>query len=150
MGLPTFRPISVQVFPGRELASLRVQRLFHSAPREYDRRLRRIHVLGRVARLREVFHEMDGEVGEVGQIQAVQPDHRARAVLTMIVPVPGGGQDHIASGHLNALAVDGCEAALAFDDEAHGKSRVTVRPGCLIGHYQLETSIDGIGREGCI
>lgn len=55
----------------------------------------------------------------------------------MVVPVPGGGQDDIASGHLNALAVDGREAALAFDDEAHGEGRVPVRPGCLIGHHEL-------------
>lgn len=68
MGLPTFRPISVQVFPGDELASLGVQCLLHTSPREYDRRLRGVHVIGRVPRLREVLHEMDGEVSEIGQI----------------------------------------------------------------------------------
>lgn len=53
----------------------------------------------------------------------------------MVMVVPGWGEDHVAALHGDAAAVDGCEAAGAFDDEAHGEGCVAVGAGDFVGHY---------------
>jgi hypothetical protein len=81
-----------------------------------------------------MLYEMHGEVPEIWQVQSIQPYHRPRAVFPMIVVIPGRCEDHVASLHLNAAAVHGREAPLAFDDEAHRKRRVSVCAGYLVWH----------------
>jgi gentisate 1,2-dioxygenase len=43
-----------------------------------------------------------------------------------------------------APAVDSSKTALAFDDEAHGKGRVSMSACSLVGHHELQTSVDVI------
>lgn len=93
---------------------------------------------------------MHGKVLEVGQVEPVEPDHGARAVLAVVVPVPGRREDHVAALHADAPAVHGGEAALALDDEAHGEGDVPVGAGRLVGHDELEACVEGVGREGGI
>ena len=62
----------------------------------------------------------------------------------MVVPVPCGSEDHVPALHGDALAVHGGEAALAFDDEAHGEGGVSVSAGDFIGHNELQTRIEGV------
>lgn len=72
---------------------------------------------------------------EIGQIQSVQPNHGPGSILAVVVPVHCRGEDDIAPLHFDAATVDGCEAALALDDEAHGEGDVAVGFGGLVGHY---------------
>jgi hypothetical protein len=51
--------------------------------------------------------------------------------MTMIVPVPRWCENNVPSAHADFLTFDGGEAAVAFDDEAEGKSDVTVGAGCF-------------------
>ena len=51
--------------------------------------------------------------------------------MTMIVPVPRWCENNVPSAHADFLTFDGGEAAVAFDDEAEGKSDVTVCAGCF-------------------
>jgi len=95
-----------------------------------------------------MLHEVDGEMAEVRQIESVEPDHGAGAVLAVVVPVHGRCEDHVAAAHLDAAAVDGREAPFALDDEAHGERDVSVRGGGLVGHDELETGVDGVGGVG--
>ena len=81
-----------------------------------------------------MLNEMHGEVAEQGQIEPVQPDHWARAVLAMVVEVPGRGQDHVTAVHVDTFAVHGRETAVALDDEAHRECDVAVSRGGLVGH----------------
>lgn len=64
--------------------------------------------------------------------------------------VPSWSEDDIAALHGNAAAVDGREAAGSFDDEAHGEGRVAVGAGDFVGHYQLQTRIEGVRSVGGI
>lgn len=63
----------------------------------------------------------------------------------MVVPVPSWREDHVASLHGDSFAVDGGEATLALDDEAHGKRRVSVCLCRLIWHDELKPGIQSIG-----
>jgi hypothetical protein len=81
-----------------------------------------------------VLDKMDREVSEVGQIQAVQPDHRAAAILAMVMVVPSRRQDHISLLHADASPMHRRKAPIALDDIAHCKRGVSVRWGGLIRH----------------
>jgi hypothetical protein len=119
-------------------------------PWENDGRLGGVDVLGGIPRGRVVLDEVDGEVSEVGEVEAIEPDHWARPVLAMVVPVPCRREDDIASVHLYAATVHGGEAAVALDDESHGERRVPVGRRRLIGHDELKSGVDGVCREGGI
>ena len=97
-----------------------------------------------------MLDKVHGKMTEIGEIQSVQPNHRARPVFAMVVIVPSRREDHIALLHLNSLSVNSSEATVAFDNEAHGKSSVTVGGGSFIGHDQLEACVESVGRIRCI
>ena len=118
----------------------------HLVPGEHERG-DAIDFLSGVAGLAEVLYEVDGEVGEVGQVEAVEPNHGPAAILAVVVPVPRGSQDDITTLHLDTAALDGGEAALALDDEAHGKGSVAVGLGRFVWHDQLQAGIYGVGGE---
>lgn len=44
----------------------------------------------------------------------------------MVVPVHGWRKDHVATAHLDTLAVSSSEAPFTFDDEAHGKRHMSM------------------------
>jgi hypothetical protein len=44
--------------------------------------------------------------------------------------------------------MDSGEAAVAFDDEAHGEGNVAVGRGGLVGHDELEAGVDSVGCVG--
>jgi hypothetical protein len=97
-----------------------------------------------------VLDEVDGEVSEVGEVETIEPDHRARTVLAMVVPVPCGREDDVASVHLYAATVYGGEAAVALNDKSHGEGCVSVGWCRLVGHDELKPGVNGIRREGGI
>ncbi|EAW20730.1 uncharacterized protein NFIA_112540 [Aspergillus fischeri NRRL 181] len=66
-----------------------IQPSLHLVSGKDNGRARRVDILGLGARLAKVLDKMDRKVSEVGQIQAVQPDHRAAAILAMVMVVPG-------------------------------------------------------------
>lgn len=68
----------------------------------------------------------------------------------MVVPVPGWRQDHVAPLHLDPLTLHGCKPSLAFDDEPHRKSYMSVGFRGLVGHHELQARIQGVGCEGRI
>ena len=97
-----------------------------------------------------MFYKMHRIVHKIRQIETVEPNHRTGAVLAVIVPIPCWGQNDIAAVHLNTTTVNSSEAAIAFDDKAHGKGRVAMCWRRLIWHDQLEPGIDGVGCKWCI
>lgn len=88
-----------------------------------------------------MLDEVDGKMKKVRQIQTVQPDHGTGSVFAMVMPVPRRREDDIALLHLDALAVDGGESALAFDDEAHGERDVAMGGCGFVGHDKLEAGV---------
>lgn len=66
------------------------------------------------------------------------------------MPIPGGRQDHVAPLHLDPLPLHRCKTSLAFDDEPHRKGYMSVGLCSLIGHHELQASVQGIGCEGRI
>lgn len=118
----------------------------HLVPGENERGVA-VDVIGRVAGLAEVLYEVDGEVGEVGQVEAVEPNHGPAAILAVVVPVPRGGQYDITTLHLDTTALDSGEATVPLDDEAHGKGSVAVGLGRLVWHDQLQAGVYGVGGE---
>lgn len=102
-----------------------------------------------------MFDKVQGEVPEIWQVQPVQPDHGPGTVLSVVMPVPGRRQDDVPTLHLDALAVDCGEAAIALDDEAHCKCCVAMCRRGLVGHHQLKPGINGVCRvrrvcAGCV
>lgn len=65
----------------------------------------------------------------------------------MVVPVPSRRYDHVSGPHLYSLALDGSKAALALNDEAYGKCRVSVGWSSLPRLYQLKTRIECVCSE---
>ena len=63
------------------------------------------------------------------------------------MPVPCRSEDYVAPVHLDTAPVHGCEASVAFDDEAHGEGSVPMRGGGLVWHDELEACVDGVGCE---
>lgn len=92
-----------------------------------------------------MLDKMDREVSEGGQIQAVQPDHWAAAILAMIMVVPSRRQDYIPLLHADASAMHRRKAPVALDDIAHRKCGVPVRWGGLIRHDKLQAGVECIG-----
>ena len=92
-----------------------------------------------------MLNEMYGKVLEVGQVESIEPDHWFGTLQSVIVPVPGRSQDHVASLHRDAFPVDGSKAALAFDDKPHGEGSVAMRGGCLVGHDKLKAGVESVG-----
>jgi hypothetical protein len=146
----TWSSIFFEIILARPLPFLGIQLPLHDLPRKHNRTIIRIHILGRVPWLLEMLDEMDGEVLKIWQVEAVEPDHGAGAVLAVVVPVPGRREDYVAALHGDALAMDGGEAALAFDYEAHSEGDVAVGAGDFVGHDELEAGIEGVCCEGCI
>lgn len=124
-----------------------IQLRLHLRPGENQGRLLAVNVLRWVPRLSVMLDKMHGEVAEIRQIQAIQPDHGARSVLAVVMVVPSGSQDHIPLLHANPATMNGRETAVTLDDEAHRERCVTVRRGGFVRHDQLET---GVQRVGCV
>src|ERR1700722_12639779 len=61
------------------------------------------------------------------------------------MPIPRWRQNNIAPVHCDALTVDGCKAALTFDDKPHCEGGVAMRRCSLIRHNELEASVEGVG-----
>ena len=94
-----------------------------------------------------MLDEMNREVAELRKIKTVQPNHWSSAIFTMIVVVPCGSQDDIATVHCNSLAMDGGEATITFNNQTHRECDVAMRGCGLVWHNKLEACID---RVSCI
>lgn len=95
----------------------------------------------------EVFYEVNRKVLEVWKVETVEPNHWScswPASEAVIVPIPGRCQNHIAALHCDSLAVNGGEAALAFDDESHSESHMSMRWSCLVRHDELEAAVESV------
>ena len=71
-------------------------------------------------------------------VEPVEPNHRLRGFVAVIVPGPGRGDDEIAGLHQGALAVDRGIGAVPLDDEAQRRLRMAMRRRDLAGHDQLQ------------
>jgi hypothetical protein len=96
-----------------------------------------------VVRLRKV----NGQLVVHGQIESVEPNHGLLALVSVVVPLPLGCEDDIPGLHVEFVALDGGEGAGALDDETQGKGIVPVGGRDFAGVDELETSVDGVGRE---
>src|SRR6185295_14260379 len=67
------------------------------------------------------------EVDEQRQIERVEPDYRAFAVMAVVVPGAAGSEDQVALLHHAFFAVHDGVGAFAFDHDTGGAWRVTVR-----------------------
>jgi hypothetical protein len=146
----TWPAVLLEIVFTRPIACFSIQFCFHDLPGKHDGAFIGVDVLGRISGLVEMLDEVDRKVLEVGEVKPVKPDHGTRAVLAVVVPVPGGSQDHVASLHGDSFSMDGREAALTFNDEAHGEGDVPVSASGLVGHDKLEPGVEGICREGGI
>lgn len=97
-----------------------------------------------------MLDKMSWEVSKVWQVKTVQSDHGPRAILAVVVPIPRRGEDDVCSLHLDALTTDCRETSLALNDESHGKYRVAVSLGRLVGHDELQHGIHRVCGEGGI
>ena len=79
------------------------------------------------------------------QIEAVEPDHRLRTLVAVVVPVPCWGQYDIFAFHGDFLAFDSGEAVRAFDDEAKGEGHVSMCRSHFTRENKLQARIDGVG-----
>lgn len=93
--------------------------------------------------------EVHGRVGKQWKIQHIEPDHRLAAIISMIVPVPGGGYDNIAPGKRHLLALYSSKP-ITVNDETASKGDMTMSRGNLAGIDNLETSIDSVRGKGCL
>lgn len=84
-----------------------------------------------------MLHKVDWEMLKTGQVQSVEPDHGARSVLPMIMPVPGRSQDDIAAIHGYALSVNCSKATISFDNETQRKGSVPMRGSSFMRHDEL-------------
>ena len=103
--------------------------------------------LGRVgAVLRRLQFALDRvgafEIDEQRQVERIEPDHRAFAVMTMIVPRAAGREDQVAALHHAFFAVDDRVGAFALDDDARRARRVAVRRRLLARQQQLHAAED--------
>lgn len=111
-----------------------IQSSLHLRPGKDDGRVRGIDVYGRIPRLREVLDEMHWKVCEIWQIQGIEPDHWARSILPMVMPIPRRRQDEIPTLHVDSAALHCGETALTLYDEATGEGCVTMCRSSLVGH----------------
>ena len=72
------------------------------------------------------------------RIESVQPHHRLRAEIAVIMPRPVRRHHKIPRRHRRALAVHRRVRALAFDDEAQRVGCMPVRRRDLAGQYDLQ------------
>lgn len=103
----------------------------------------------RIPGLAVALGEVHGGVGEEWKVQNIEPDHRLAALVAMIVPVPGRGDDHIPSGKGHLLALHSGKP-IAIDDETASKGDVTMSRGNLAGVDDLETAIDSVRGKGSL
>lgn len=87
---------------------------------------------------------MYASVGEQWQVQHVKPNDRLVALVAMVVPMPCGRYDHVATSQWHLLALN-CSEALAIDDEAAREGNMPMRRCSLAGLYYLQATIDSIG-----
>lgn len=149
-GLLTWTAVFLEIVLGGPVSRDGIKSLLHLRPREDDGGLVGVDVGGGIAGILIMLDKVDGEVSEVGQVEAVEPDHGTGAVLAVVVPVPGRRQDHVASLHGDAFAVHRGEAALALDDEPHGEGGVSMCLGRFVGHHQLQSGVECVGGEGSV
>jgi hypothetical protein len=71
------------------------------------------------------------------QIERIEPDHWAGALVAVLVPEQRRGQDQIAPFHWHFLTVDDREATLSLDHKPYGAWRVPVIGRGLAGQDQL-------------
>src|SRR6516162_4312652 len=81
-------------------------------------------------------------------VKPVEPNHRLRRFVTVIVPSPRRGDDKIARLHRSALAVDGGVGAMALDDEAQRRLRMTMGRRHLARQNQLQPGKQRAGDRG--
>ena len=88
-----------------------------------------------------------GAVQELHQrpVQHVDPDHRLRVLVAVVVPGAVRRQDDVAAGGFAALALDIGVAALGGQDGAAGVRRVHVRRCDVAGIVDRDRAADGVG-----
>ena len=68
-------------------------------------------------------------------IEPVQPDHRLRRGIAVVVPLPARSQHQVERSHDGFFAVDGGEGAFALHHEPQGALRVAVAGGDFAGQH---------------
>lgn len=94
--------------------------------------------------------KIDGKRLEERQIKTVKPDHGAISFVAMVVPCPGGSEDHVPFLHVHLLAIDSGKSSGAFDDKTQGKGHMLMRRSRFSRVYQLQSCIQGIRRVWCL
>jgi hypothetical protein len=89
-----------------------------------------LDLLARVSTILIAFGEMHRCISEQGKIQDVQPDDRLVALIAVVVPVPGGRENNIASRQGHFLALHGSEP-VAFHNEPEGICDMPMGGSCL-------------------
>ena len=85
------------------------------------------------------------EIDEQRQVERIEPDHRAFAVMAVVVPRAARREDQVAALHHALLAVDDRVGAFAFDHDARRARRVAMRRRLLAGQQKLHAAENGSG-----
>ena len=91
--------------------------------------------------------ERRAEEARERRVEPVEPDHRPRAVVAVIVPGPGRRHHEVAGLHRQLLARNRRISALALDDEAERTRRMAVRRRDLARHDDLQSGEQRIADE---
>ena len=93
----------------------------------------------------DVFTKWLGERGvekrHDGNVEPIEPYHRLIAIVPVIVPGPRWRNHEIPFVHERLFALYRRVRAIAFDDEAQRRLRVSVRRGDFAGQDKLKTGI---------
>ena len=80
-----------------------------------------------------------------GDVETVEPDHRFVTRISMIVPLPVGGQHQIERVHYRFFTVESGVSTTSFHDETQRTLGMAVARGDLAGQNQLEPGIEAAG-----
>ena len=94
------------------------------------------------------FGEDRAKLADQRDVEPVEPDHRDVAVMAVIVPHPGRGEDQVADFHISLFAVDGGIGTGTLDDETQCAGRMTVCRRDFARHDELEPSIERFRNAG--
>ena len=100
---------------------------------------------GLLGRTVEILAERSLEEIDGRRVEHVEPQHRRRRGVAVIVRRPVGGDEEIAARHEGLLALDRGIGALAVEHEAHRRGDVTVGRGDLARHDHLDAGVERVG-----
>ena len=116
------------------------------APRRHHagRRVLDLRGVGTIFRRLQLALDRVGgfEIDEQRQVERIEPDHRAFAVMAMVVPRAAGREDQVAAFHHAFLAIHDGVGAFALDHDARRARRVAMGRGLLAGEQKLHAAED--------